>query len=368
MFDSNMRDKSAECIRAAFAASLSIALSTSLYAADNLPAPLFADRGILEINIVAPMKTLMDVRPDKSYLDGTLAYTQQDGTERRLAIKLRTRGNYRRDKEHCDFAPIRLNFSKPEVAGTLFDGQDKLKLVTQCKTGDGAYAKVVLREYLAYRLFQQLSDVSYGVRLLRIKYVDSDGGAGITRYGFVIEGEADVAQRNALQPVKAERLSAEEHDPARQNLVHLFEFMIGNTEYSLVNPEPDKSCCHNADILSATGGPPYVALPFDFDFAGLVNAPYAEPNPRYPISSVRIRFYRGLCANNTLLPGTIDLFERKRDDVFRAIDELAGTSSSARRTLRWSRNYVDAFYYVIEDPDRVQQELLDKCYDPAVVQ
>ena len=87
-------------------------------------APLFVADTVLEVTIEAPMGALMDIRPDKAYLDGSFTFTTADGTERKLGLKLRTRGNYRRAKEHCDFAPIRLNFSKSQVKGTLFAGQE----------------------------------------------------------------------------------------------------------------------------------------------------------------------------------------------------------------------------------------------------
>ena len=347
------------------AALVSLTFPLTLPAAVQPPAPLFAEHGVLRVTLEAPFKKLMDERSDEDDVAGTFVYLDADGSSKPLAVELRTRGHYRRERVHCDFAPIRLNFRKTEVAGTLFDGQDKLKLVTQCMPADAGYTKVVPREYLAYRLFQVLTEISYGVRLLDITYVDTQTGTRMTRIAFVIEGEKAVAKRNALKRVRLKRANEDDYEPARRNLVDLFEFMIGNTEYSLVNPEPDRSCCHNSDILSSTGGPPFIALPFDFDFAGLVNAPYAEPNPRYPIPSVRNRYYKGLCIDNALVPATIGLFARRRDAVFRVIDEVAGTSSSAHRAMRWSRNYVEKFYDLIGDPNRVQGTLLDRCQAPA---
>ncbi len=135
-------------------------------------APLFAEDTVLEVTIEAPMGALMDVRPDKAYLDGSFTFTEADGTERKLGLKLRTRGNYRRAKEHCDFAPIRLNFSKSQVKGTLFAGQDKLKLVTHCQNNEPKYEQLVLREYLAYRMLHELTPKSFAVRLMRITYIN----------------------------------------------------------------------------------------------------------------------------------------------------------------------------------------------------
>jgi hypothetical protein len=134
--------------------------------------------------------------------------------------------------------------------------------------------------------------------------------------------------------------------------------MIGNTEYSLVSPEPGKNCCHNLEVMSATEGPPYIPLPFDFDFSGLVNAGYAQPNPRYPIGDVRTRFYKGVCRNNDVLPKTLDLFRQRRDVFRRIIGESDFLSGRSRRSID---RYVDAFYRIIEDPESVQTEFIAGC-------
>lgn len=363
-----MLNRISKSLRAGFVVSL--ALSSSLacgYEFDGYAgiAPLFADDASVDVTIEAPIKTLMEVRPDLAYLKGRFTYTEPGGDEKTLALRLRTRGNYRRDPEHCNFAPIRLNFKKGDVAGTLFSGQDKLKLVTHCQTHVEGYEQNLLREYLAYRLLHELTSISYDTRLFRITYVNTQDGKALTRYGFVIENDKALAKRNGLKLVKIKRIKESEIDPRQQNLVHVFQYMIGNTEYSLVNPEPDKNCCHNADVLSATKGPPYIPLAFDFDFSGLVNAPYAEPNPRYPIPNVKRRFYRGLCDANDLLPETLGLFLDKKDAFYRIIDEL---EPATHRTKKQIRTYLDDFYEVISDPAQVQERLADQCYDPAIDQ
>ncbi len=326
------------------------------------PKPLFTDHAIVDVTIEAPLTTLMAERPDKEYLPGRLTYTLPGEAAVELTLKIRTRGNYRRDPEHCDFAPIRLNFRTGQVHDTLFEGQDKLKLVTHCRTESTSYPQYVLREYLAYRFFVELTPISYGVRLLNITYVDTEGGETITRPGFVIEDDEDVAKRNGLQVVDIRFIGYDELDRDRQNLVHMFEYMIGNTEYSFVNPEPAKSCCHNADVLSATGGPPYLPLPFDFDFAGLVNAPYAQPNPRFPIAEVRDRFYKGLCENNELLPATVQRFLDEHGDFITIVDRLEPLSRRSRRSVR---NYLDTFLDRISDERSLERYFERKCLEPG---
>jgi len=326
-------------------------------------APLFAEDSILKVRIEAPLTSLMRDRPDEDYLTGSFSYESKGGETQTLSLKVRTRGNYRRDPEHCDFAPLRLNFRKSEVVDSLFAGQDKLKLVTHCRSNSIAFRQFVLREYLIYRFLNQLTEVSYRVRLLHIEYVDTEGQEALTRYGFVIEDDKAVAARNELQVVKIRHVPPEEIDRNFQNLLHVFEYMVGNTEYSFINPEPDKNCCHNADVLSATGGAPYIPLLFDFDFSGLVHAPYAEPNPRYPVGNVRIRHYKGLCNNNDILGETLQRFRDQERQMFDIIEQLEPLSTRAWRSIR---SYLAGFYRVINDPEAVERKLQDQCYETEI--
>jgi len=323
-------------------------------------APLFASHAPMQVTIEAPLTTLMEDRPDEKYLDGAFTFTGKDGVEQTINLKLRTRGNYRRAEKHCDFAPIRLNFRKKEVVDTEFAGQDKLKLVTHCENNDSNYEQLVLREFLAYRIFQVMTDKSYGVRLLQINYVDTEGAKPMTKLGFVIEDDDAVAKRVGMKPIKSPHITHEYLDRRQQNLVNVFEYQIGNTEYSVTRAEPDKSCCHNADLMSETEGPPFTPLPYDFDFAGLVNAPYAQPNPRYDIQNVRIRLYKGLCINNDLLPDTLQQFNDKKDAIFAIIEELDMFSSRSRRSVT---SYLKTFYDRIATPKDIDARFITKCVE-----
>ncbi len=40
-----------------------------------------------------------------------ISYTDQEGNEIKLPIKIKVRGNFRKDPINCDFPPLRLNFS-----------------------------------------------------------------------------------------------------------------------------------------------------------------------------------------------------------------------------------------------------------------
>ena len=352
--------------------SVLIGISVAVFLAGSLPAnaqengpasnasiaPLFADDSLLVVTIEAPLTTLMRDRPDKQYLDGTFSFTADDGTERTVDLKLRTRGKYRRQEEHCDFAPIRLNFRPTQLADTRFAGQDKLKLVTHCRNNRRDYEQLVLREYLAYRLLNAITDASFGVRLLRINYINTEGGRTMKKFGFVLEDDDAVAARNGMKPVKTGNISGDDLDRRQRNLINVFEYMIGNTEYSLTVGEPDEACCHNIDLLSATDGAPLTPLAYDFDFAGIVNAPYAQPNPKYKLDSVRQRLYRGSCTNNDLLADTFQRFIDKQEVLYGLVHGLGSLSNNSRRSVI---RYLNTFYTHITKPKYVKTRFVNKC-------
>jgi hypothetical protein len=328
---------------------------------EHVFAPLFANLEPLQVTIEAPLTTLLTERPEEEYLDGTFSFTDNDGTERTFDLKVRTRGNYRRQEKTCDFAPIQLNFRKKQVEETLFAGQDKLKLVTHCQSSVPYFEQLVLREYFAYRILQLMTDKSFAVRLMEINYSDTEGLTGLKKLAFVIEDDDVLADRVGMKHVKSGNIQHEDLDRQQENLVNLFQYLIGNTDFSLVNVEPDKNCCHNSKLFSATGTPPYTPVPYDFDFAGIVNAPYASPNPEFKLRNVRQRLYRGVCRNIDLVPETVQKFLDKKDAIYGLIDEMNLLTDRSRRDLN---AYLGPFFDTISKPKLVQSRIVKQCTGP----
>jgi hypothetical protein len=319
-------------------------------------APLFDGHSVIDVRIQAPLKTLARTRPDEEYLDGSFTYAGTDGMERTFDLKLRTRGRFRRQRTTCPFPPVRLNFPKNAVEGSLLDGQDKLKLVTHCHTRREHYEQLLLREYLAYRILQTLTDKSFSARLLRITWIDTEGDDPIERYGFVIEDDDDIGPRTGMQKMETTGLSYADLDPAHTNLVSVFQFMIGNTDYSLVRGPAGNDCCHNSVPFKGVG--PVFPIPYDFDFSGLVDAPYADPNPQFRIRSVTTRVYRGRCFNNGLLADTLARFEENKSAIYGIVEELTGLDAGNREEVT---DYLDSFYEIIGDPGMLDEEIVREC-------
>jgi hypothetical protein len=281
-----------------------------------------------------------------------------DGSEQALDLKIRTRGRYRRKKSTCILPPIRLNFRKGQVRETEFAGQDKLKLVTHCKDNNARNEQLVLKEYLAYRFLQTLTANSFGVRMMRITYVDSEQNRDtVTRYGFVIEDDDDIGDRLGLKRVKSGGISYSDLNPRQTNIVAVFEYLIGNTDFSMIRGPADDECCHNV-VPFVSGENGYTPIPYDFDFSGLVNAPYAEPNPQLKIRSVRQRVYRGRCSNNQYLDETLALF-REKEPEFRAL--VAALPDLTPKYEKEVTRFLDEFYEDIGSEKQIDRNIIRDC-------
>ena len=320
--------------------------------------PLFADHAVLAVEIHAPLTELFEQRDAEVELPGRFLYTAADGAEVELSVQLRARGNFRRRDDVCDFPPLRLNFRKSEVEGLLFDKQDKLKLVTHCSDRRDGYEQNVLLEYLAYRIFSTLTEASYRTRLLQIRYVDDHPKAPERlRYGIVIEHRDRLSARLGLPFVTHSEVPSRQLDAAHTNRVSVFEFMIANTDFSARRGREGEPCCHNVNLFG-TPDPGYVPVPYDFDMSGLVDAPYAAPNPRFGLSSVRRRLYRGRCIFNDQLPATMAEFVRAEPAVMELVAGIPGLDNRHRKL---ARNFLIEFYKTAKSAKRTEILLIKKC-------
>jgi len=317
---------------------------------------LFDSHETLQVTIEGPLTTLQKERSDEDYLDGKFSYTDEVGETQSFDLKIRARGRYRRQKKTCSFPPVRLNFRKGQVEGSLLDGQDKLKLVTHCKSRD-SHQQYVLREYLAYRILQTLTEKSFSPRLLKVTYVDSEDDAEpVIKYGFVIEDSDDVGKRISLDELDIKALAYSDLDAGYTNLINVYQYLIGNTDFSLIRGPDDDNCCHNSVPFSAGGE--ITPIPYDLDFSGLVNAPYAEPHPRFKLRSVLVRKYRGQCSNNERMPETIAYIQSKRAEIYGLVDDLVDLDKRSRKQVI---GYLDGFFKEVSNEKTVQKKLIKGC-------
>ena len=339
---------------------------TSLAAQDvpvsvtSTPQPLFASHDLLELTVEAPLRSVLRERGQESAeYPATISYRDGSGNQVAIDLEISTRGRRRLDRSICRFPPLQLDFPRSEVGETIFANQNHLKVVTHCQDGRDEYEQYVLQEYLVYRAFNLLSDLSFRVRLARITYVDLEKDRDtVTEYAFLIEHKDLMAERNGWGVLEIPLIAPEHFDPDQLSLVEVFQYMIGNTDWSAFRaPSGEPECCHNAKAIGDMAGPVF-SVPYDFDQAGLIRARYATPDARFNLRNVGQRLYRGVCRPRREFDRALASFNEQKDaiyDLYRAQQDLEP------KRLERMLDYYDDFYEIINDEKRFEREILNKC-------
>ena len=346
-------------MKSAFAIVLAV-LAAAVHA-DDQPA-LFDGREPLALTLEGPLGALAhDMKADPPYRDVTLVWRNTAGADVRLSLKAKPRGNSRRQQSACHFPPLRLNFPKNVPADTPFGGLDKVKLVTQCgRLGDPdpAYATRVRLELLLYRVFNRVSPQSFRVRELTVTYVDADhGDKRSVEPAFVIEPDEMLAKRLGMNRVDVEAIDRKQLETVQAGLVEMFEYLAGNTDFSMIRGPAGDRCCHNV-VLLATANDKVAPIPYDFDSSGVVDAPYALPAQGLGIQSVRQRVYRGYCRSAPELQSTVAVFDAARDDLYAL---FRNDPVLDKKTIDRTVAYLDEFYAVIDDPKALEKKIASRC-------
>jgi hypothetical protein len=328
------------------------------YAASS--SPLFEGDTTLHISIEAPHRQLIRNRAKRPEYPAVLRYTDSNGESYAIEITLTSRGNSR--LELCDNPPLRIIFDKGAGKGTIFEGRRRLKMVTQCRRGSSA-RNWVQQEFGVYRAYNVLTEFSYRVRMLEVTYTDTNSNSRErVQPAFFIEPTGEVADRLQRKSIRPPEIKPAQFDESTTILGTLFQYLIGNTDFSVKRGPEGEGCCHNGRVLAPAGEQDgWVVLPFDFDQAGIINTDYALPDRRFAIRNVTSRLYRGYCWQNELVPATIAHFNERRDEITAAL--LPPDLSKAK--LGRARRFIDRFYSTVNDPDKLQKRILGKCRGAA---
>lgn len=337
------------------AIALALLLVPSAAAASAPPAPLFAAEEPIRLTLRGPISAVAG--GERGAREATLMlHTPNPETH---AIRLSPRGITRLKRDVCQFAPMRIDFVQPPAAGSLFERQQRLKLVTHCRPAE-SFQRYVLLEYAAYKLYNQLTPASYRVRLATIDYVDERGRPLTSRAGFFIEDIDHVAARGGTSSAAVgERIPRSRLSPRDSARFALFQYLIGNLDWAMNAGPPGDTCCHNSRLIEpVSGSPGLVPVPYDFDHAGLVDPPYATPPDVVPVRTVRTRYYRGYCAHNAHVAPLAAEFRAKRPQLLAALSQIPQMDD---RTRSRAAAFLDAFFADIADQRTISRKLLRTC-------
>lgn len=349
-----------------------LALSATLPAgieaqATTRSVPLFSSHEGLAVVLTADFTALEADRSESPDRPGTLTVVV-DGEGRDIPVEIRTRGAFRLDPANCSFPPLRIDVDGDAATGTPFEGQDDLKFVSSCRPERASWEELVLKEYLAYRSIGLVTDESFRVRLLEASFVDlgappassssgeAPSGARAVppppRLAFVVEEDDALARRlgaTVFDLEEGKNLPALAFHPVSRMTNAVAQYVVANPDWSGV-------AGHNVEILDRQGAA--LAIPYDFDFSGVVDAPYATAPPEYQLGSVRERYYRGWCENPVVTAEVLRRFREARDPVIALWSAEERLSSDARSA---AIRFLEDFFDAVASDERAHRRFLRDC-------
>ncbi|HEX6171131.1 MAG TPA: hypothetical protein VFZ33_15700 [Chitinophagaceae bacterium] len=309
----------------------------------------FEEESTINGTIEMDLKDLLSKKALRRYLPGTITMTFNDGSTVTEKMKATVRGNFRR--ETCFMPGMRINFR--EDSTSRFYKFKELKLTNGCSPGDES-GQLVVKEFLAYKIYNQLTDMSLRVRLMNVSFKDASGKRKpYTQYAFLIEDIDDMAKRNNMVEIEGTAFNTEQTNREQMTIVTLFEYLIANTDWSvpsyhnikLIGPKDDKTVR------------PYTVA-YDFDICGFVDPPYATIDEQLQdqISSVRERLNRGFPRTMEELKVAVKLFNDKKEKIIGLIknNEHLNSKEKSRCVA-----YVEEFYKIINNDRDLQRIFVD---------
>lgn len=292
------------------------------------------------VTIEMDLTTIMAQRNNDTYFPAAVM------TDNGLTFKaeVRPRGKYRR--KNAVYPPLKLKFKKKELIAAGMDTLNEIKLVLPAfdnALGD----ELVIREYLAYKMFEKLSPVHVKARLIRLTIKDTHvEKSKKTMFAILVEDAEETAARYNGVEVEEYGISPDSLAANQAALMVMFEYMIGNTDW-------DISMMRNVRLIRTQAGGKVLALPYDFDFSGLVSAPYASPSSDTGLRTVRDRFLM----TNGIKPDALKRAVMNLRKNRQAIYDICRNRFASRDTSDDMMLFLDTFFNQIGEKDEVPQML-----------
>lgn len=312
---------------------------------------IFTDPDPMEVTLTLDLKKYQKEKFKGEYMPAQFHYRFNDTLSLDKTMRIKARGNFRR--QHCTFAPFWLNIRKAGVKNQLLQETKRIKVVTHCK-GSKGYADYVLKEYLTYKIYNILSPVSFRVRLLKMRYIDTGRKNKMTEsWAFMIEPEEMLAERHNALVIKKDEISMRYMRAEEMDLVAMFLYMIGNSDYSVVGR-------HNIKLLGLPGygTEGYTPVPYDFDYSGLVNTYYAIPGETLGINSVTERYYLGACRDEQAYQVAMNHLAEHREEILGMVQEFPHISSKVKKEMI---AYLESYFTEAEGSSFIEKKLKSTC-------
>lgn len=303
----------------------------------------FKEDVILDVTVEAYWSKLRRLKTKMGQITPARFITRlSDSTTVNEPCNLVVRGHFRRD--YCFVPPLKIVFEKTQTS--RMHPLKSIKLVNTCKQNSG-YEQYLLKEYLVYKMYNLLTDKSFRVRLLKMNYKDSsEKKDGFTGYAFLIEDLKDMAKRSKCIEWTKGKIHTESTERKQMTMVALFEYMIGNTDWSVPGD-------HNVKLIQLKEDPssrPF-AVPYDFDYSGIINTEYAVPDPLMNTETITERVYRGFSRTPEEIDEALQLFKQQKENIYGLVKNFELLANGSKKGML---RYLDGFFDIIDNPRSVK--------------
>ena len=326
---------------------LTIFCSALLFAQEKQVAfDFLSSDDIHELTLHTDLNQLIKKKYKEEYQPAVLEIMRSEASEK-IDLKIRARGNIR--KEVCYFPPIRLKFPKSEYE------YHKIKWVNVCRDSD-MFEGILLKEYLCYKMFSLFTELSCRVKLLKVNYNDTAGKfKPFVRYAFVIENQDQLADRIGGRVYEPKILKKNLLQKDYLDLFTFFQYMIGNTDWAFGNR-------HNMEIITNPASGKLLSVPYDFDYCGLVSAPYAMPHESLPITNVTVRHNKSYCMEIEDCQALCALYLDKKAEIIAECKKVDLDPKVEAKLIR----YLEDFFELLEKPKSTERTFVKNCQNPPV--
>lgn len=300
---------------------------------------------VVEVTLQFDAQKLVRTKLKKEKFPGTIIYQNAQGDTVTRSLHVESRGKLR--LEICDFPPLKLDFGKKELQKEGMSSEfDELKLITHCnRTGKNDI--LVLKEWLVYKLYNIITDKSLRAQLLHIRYLDLDGNLYADETAFMIEPAEALAYRLGCQ--KQTKISKDppilEEESYEQMI--LFQYMIGNVDWRIRE-------MHNIELLKDTILETQIAVAYDFDYAGMVDAFYAVHDERAGQKFFGERVLNGTFSSEASFQKVIALYLSKEAAILQTCADFTLLEEKERQKVM---KYLSSFFEQIKKPKLTSQKL-----------
>ncbi|MFN0035971.1 MAG: hypothetical protein ACKVUS_12985 [Saprospiraceae bacterium] len=230
-----------------------------------------------KMTLETDLTTIIEQKKTNQYFPATLR--TDDGKTYRIEVK--PRGKFRR--KVSVYPPLKLKFKKKELVADGLDTLNEIKLVLPCYDSEVGN-ELIVREYLAYRMFEGITHASMRARLIRLTIRDTHvEKSRKPMYAILLEDEEELVARLGGELNEEYGTPIDSLQTYHAALTVMFQYMIGNTDWEV-------AMLRNVRLVRAPESGKILLVPYDFDFSGLVSAPYSSPNSDTGLKTVRDRF------------------------------------------------------------------------------